>query len=162
MTIERPYKTIKSHRLPYKNLIKAVKYKTMLIRKRPHIAVKSDKKNIKHWCFHFEHNFHSLYFYFLSFCDNFCSTWNKFCSRTFFDPLEFFFAFVDSTPRKTKTTRTTHSLILDFAYAYRADWNGQIGSVWLPWKIFLYAVLFRAKKVSEITLWTLVIWKFDT
>ena len=47
-----------------------------------------------------------------------------------------------------------HSLILDFVYAHRAGWNGQIGSVWLPWKIFVYAVLFWAKKVSEITLCT--------
>ena len=45
-----------------------------------------------------------------------------------------------------------HSLILDFVYAHRAGWNGQIGSIWLPWKIFVYAVLFWAKKVSEITL----------
>ena len=46
-----------------------------------------------------------------------------------------------------------HSLILDFVYAHRAGWNGQIGSVWLTWKIFVYAVLFWAKKASEITLW---------
>ena len=48
---------------------------------------------------------------------------------------------------------TLHSLILDFVYAHRAGWNGQIGSVWLSWKIFVYAVLFWAKKGSEITLW---------
>ena len=45
-----------------------------------------------------------------------------------------------------------HSLILEFVYAHRAGWNGQIGSVWRPWKIFVYAVLFWAKKASEITL----------
>ena len=46
-----------------------------------------------------------------------------------------------------------HGLILDFVYAHRAGWNGQIGSLWLPWKIFVYAVLFWAKTGSEITLW---------
>ena len=57
-------------------------------------------------------------------------------------PLDFFVIFF-----------TYHSLILDFVYAQRAGWNGQIGSVWLPGKIFVYAVLFWAKKGSEITLW---------
>ena len=47
---------------------------------------------------------------------------------------------------------TQNSLILDFVYAHRAGCNGQIGIVWLPWKIFVYAVLFWAKKSSEITL----------
>ena len=46
-----------------------------------------------------------------------------------------------------------HSLILDFVYAHRAGRNGQIGRVWLPWKIIVDAVLFWAKKSSEITLW---------
>ena len=50
------------------------------------------------------------------------------------------------------TVLWAHSLILDFVYAHRAGWNGQIGIVWLPWKIFVYAVLFWAKKGSEITL----------
>ena len=47
----------------------------------------------------------------------------------------------------------SHSLILDFVYSHRAGWNGKIGSLWLPWKIFVYSVLFWAKKGSEITLW---------
>ena len=46
----------------------------------------------------------------------------------------------------------SHSLILDFVYAHRAGWNGQIGSVWLPWKTFVYAILFWVKTGSEITL----------
>ena len=63
---------------------------------------------------------------------------------------------MEITPLKT----TTHSLILDFAYAHRAGWNVQIGSVWLPWKMFVYAVLFWAKKGSEITLWTVTVLRF--
>ena len=42
---------------------------------------------------------------------------------------------------------------VDFVYA---GWNGQIGSVWLPWKRFVYAVLFWAKTGSEITLCNIV------
>ena len=45
-----------------------------------------------------------------------------------------------------------HSLILEFLYAHRAGWHCQIGIVWLPWKIFVYAVLFWAKNRSEFTL----------
>ena len=49
------------------------------------------------------------------------------------------------SPIKNRTL-VCHSLILDFVYAHRAGWNGQIGSAWLPWKMFVYAVLFWAKK----------------
>ena len=61
---------------------------------------------------------------------------------------------IDSNFVKICLCSTFHSLILEFVYAHRAGWNGQIGSVWLPWKIFVYAVLFWAKKGSEITLCT--------
>ena len=57
--------------------------------------------------------------------------------------------------QNSRISATIHSLILDFVYAHRAGWNGQIGSIWLPWKIFVYAVLFWPKKGSEIILWNI-------